>query len=290
VMSMPVTDRPYVHHKDIQPVMSFLRNTFAETGTLRNWLPQRFENSAKGNEADIHIWEDGGRIVAVANPEETRRYFLQIHPNYVRLEEEILAWIEGHAKGGVLSIVSMERDTISEELLRRRGYERGKIEGILRIHGPESPKPAYRPPNEFSIRSVDPKRDFKELSAAVRTVFGHGEWLNEDVLKEVTRMSFYNGELDLVAVDAAGVIASFCTFRVDVPGRLAELEPMGTLPKYQGLGLAKALISEGLMRLKSYEPKLVFISGAAHTPAANRLYEATGFTIKHDFYFWNKTV
>jgi ribosomal protein S18 acetylase RimI-like enzyme len=287
---MHITDRPYTHVKDIQPVMSFLRDTYAETGSLSNWLPQRFENSAKENEADIHIWMDGGRIVAVANPEETRRYFLQIHPNYTTLEGEILDWVEEHSKGGILSIVTMEGDKTGEELLRRRGYERGKTEGILRIHDPKSPKPAYQPPDGFKIRTVDPGRDFKELSAAVRTVFGHGEWLNEEVLKAVARMSFYEGELDLVAVDASGAIASFCTFRVDAPGRLAELEPMGTLPKYQGLGLAKALISEGLRRLESYEPRIIFISGAANTPPANRLYEITGFTIKHDFYFWNKTV
>jgi hypothetical protein len=39
-----------------------------------------------------------------------------------------------------------------------------------------------------------------------------------------------------------------------------------------------------------YDPKLVYISGAANTPAANRLYDSTGFTIRHDFYYWNKTV
>jgi ribosomal protein S18 acetylase RimI-like enzyme len=275
---------------DLQRVMRFLRDTYAETGSLGNWLPPRFENSAEGNEADIRVWEEEGRIVAVANPEDRRRYFLQVHPDYSGLEGEMLDWTEGHAGGGLLSIVSLEGNPIREELLKRRGYERGKIEGILRLHDPEAPIPVCPLPDGYKIRSINPSRDFKELAAAVRTVFGHGEWFNEEVLRKLAQASFYREELDLVADDATGAIASFCTFRLDASGGFVELEPMGTLPKYQGLGLAKALICEGLRRLRRYDPKLVYIGGAANNPAANRLYDSTGFTIRHDFYYWNKTI
>jgi len=282
------TSRPYVHAEDLEHVMCFLRDTYSETGSLRNWLPPRFENSAEDNEVNIRVWEDEGRVVAVANPEGGLNYFLQVHPDHAELEGEMLDWIEGHAAGKALSVVSLEGNPTREELLNGRGYERGKIEGILRIHDPQAPIPVDVLPEDFKIRSVNPDHDFSELAAGVRTVFGHGEWFNEGVLRKLSRASFYREELDLVAVDAAGVIASFCTFRLDAPGRLAELEPMGTLPAYQGLGLAKALICEGLKRLKKYEPRLVYIGGAANNPAANRLYESTGFTIRHDYYFWRR--
>jgi ribosomal protein S18 acetylase RimI-like enzyme len=280
-----------VHSEDLRAVADFLRGAYHAAGSINNWLPQRFENSAKGNEADIRVWEDEDRIVAVANPEERLRYYLQVHPDYTGLEEEMLCWIESHAKGGgTLSITTLEGNPTREELLRRRGYARGKIDGILRLRDPQAPIHDGTLPDGFKIRSVDPSRDLKELSAAVRTVFGHGEWLNEDVLRELTKASFYRGELDLLVEDSAGVIACFCTFRVDARGGLVELEPMGTLPQFRGLGLAKALLSEGFRRVRRYNPKVIYIDGAANNPAANRLYEETGFTTRRDYYMWNKTV
>jgi predicted GNAT family acetyltransferase len=33
---------------------------------------------------------------------------------------------------------------------------------------------------------------------------------------------------------------------------------------------------------------MLYIGGAADTPAANRLYEATGFTDRYDYFFWDK--
>ena len=63
---------------------------------------------------------------------------------------------------------------------------------------------------------------------------------------------------------------------------------MGTHPDHRRKGLAKALISEGLKQLMSYDPTLIFIGGAANTIEANRLYEVTGFTEKKLLYRWNK--
>ena len=50
------------------------------------------------------------------------------------------------------------------------------------------------------------------------------------------------------------------------------------------------MLCEGFKRLKEYGPTLLYIGGAADTPAANRLYESTGFTIRRDYYFWNKII
>lgn len=283
--------RPYRHSEDFEVVMGFLRETYAETGSLQNWLPPRFENSAKGNEADTRVWETrDGRIVAAATPEERHRFFIQVHPEHAGLYAEVVDWIEGHSVGkGMLSIVTLEGDPGREEALRLRGFERGRVYGILRLRDVDAPIPECRLPEGFTIRQVAPG-DLDELARAVRTVFGHGEWFNGDVLREIARASFYHGDLDLVALDGRGEIASFCTFRLDEPSGITELEPMGTLPRYQGLGLAKALLYEGFRRLKVYNPTLLYIGGAADTPAANRLYEATGFTTRYNYYFWTKTV
>jgi len=297
---MPVSSRGYRHEDDFQAVMSFLRDTYSETGSLHNWLPPRFENSAKGMASDTRIWETcgerGPRILAAATPEDKFRYFIQVHPDYNFLEEEVIQWIEGHSlaqrsEAGELklSVVALEGNPAREAVLRRRGYQKGARYGILRLRDVDAPTPGHRVPEGFEVRSVRP-RDFDEIAKCIRAVFGHGEWFTGDVLDETSQASFYHEDLDLVAVNWEGKIVSFCTFRLDDPSGVTELEPMGTLPEYRGRGLAKALLSEGIRRLEKYDPTLLYIGGAADNPAANRLYDVMGFTTRYDYYFWHKVL
>jgi GNAT superfamily N-acetyltransferase len=137
---------------------------------------------------------------------------------------------------------------------------------------------------------VIPETDFPRLVEAIRIVFGHGESFNVEVLEWLSNRSFYVPELDLVVVAPDRSIASFCTFRVDPPSRIVELEPMGTLPDQRRKGLAKAIIVEGLKRLRKYDPSLLYIGGAADTPEANRLYEVTGYSGSLRYYYWHKTI
>lgn len=72
--------------------------------------------------------------------------------------------------------------------------------------------------------------------------------------------------------------------------RATELEPMGIHPDYRGRGLGKALIFEGMRRLKDYDPLNLYIDGAADNPGANRLYEVTGFEKKGTYHYWSKVI
>ena len=85
---------------------------------------------------------------------------------------------------------------------------------------------------------------------------------------------------------ARGKIVSFCTFRLDAPSGLTELEPMGTRARNKGIG--RAILVEGFRRLQKYNPSLLYIGGAANKPPANRLYELTGFTERYDLIRWEK--
>ena len=117
--------------------MGFLRNTYLETRTIQNWLPNRFENSYRDLVSDVRIWEevdgDPPRIVAMANPENPFLYFIQIHPDYTPLEEEIVRWIEDHCAAlkpdpsteQKFSIGTLDWNSAREALLRERGFEKG---------------------------------------------------------------------------------------------------------------------------------------------------------------------
>ena len=297
---MPILSRGYTPDPDFPKIQRFLFEIHKETGTFQNWLPSRFENNHLDHVEDIMIWEDKaqGRIMAVANPETKTLYFIQIRPGHPSLLETVIRWIEAHtatkkpdpAKEQKIHIINLEGDREREAALRRRGFERGPVYGVLRVRDLDAPIPDAPAPEGFTIRAVQGREDFEKLAANIRTIFGHGEWFTADTLEGIARGSFYIRDLDLVAEAPDGSIASFCTFRVDPVSRATELEPMGTHPDYRGLGLAKSLISEGMRRLKKYDPLLLYIDGAADNPGANRLYEATGFEKKGTYYYWSKMI
>jgi ribosomal protein S18 acetylase RimI-like enzyme len=310
VLEMRIVSRAYDSDEDFTSVVTFLHETFKKTNSYQNWFPERFENSHRscGNVQwvdDIRIWEDTNevkrsrkRIVAVANPESPCDYFIQIDPNYSFLEQEILEWIEKHClerkkdpvKTQKLRIHTIEGNPARELLLAELGYQRGEIAGYLRLRPVDLPIPDADYPERYEIRSIGGKSDYNQLAAVIRLVFGHGEWFNAEVYEEITRCSFYKQDLDLVAVAPDGTFASFCTFRMDPISRITALEPMGTHPSHRRLGLAKALIFEGIKRTMKYNPTLFYIGGAADTFATNRLYDTVGFTEKFAERCWQKEI
>ena len=76
----------------------------------------------------------------------------------------------------------------------------------------------------------------------------------------------------MVAVAPDGGITSFCTIWFDDATRTALYDPVGTMPEHQRRGLAKAVICEGLRRLKRMGAVAAFVNG--FSPAANALYDA----------------
>jgi len=306
---MKIVSRDYNSDEDLKSVMTFLREVFNETCSYQNWFPDRFENSHEsgGNVHwvdDIRIWEEiddkstpSRKIVALANPESLNDYFVQVNPAYSFLEREIFEWIEKHClekkknpnKKEKLRIHTIEGNSVRELLLSELGYKKGEISMYLRLRPVNLPIPDFGCPESYEIRSVKGRPDYDQLASVTRLVFGHGKWFNAEIYEGITRCSFYKQDLDLVAVAPDETFASFCTFRMDPISKITNLEPVGTHPNYRKLGLAKALIFEGLRRAMKYNPALFYV-GAANTPPANRLYDSVGYTKKLAEYCWLKEI
>ena len=289
---MNVSSRAYNNELDHSLVLTFLRDLYAETGGLENWLPTRFENNSRSMDPGVHLWFYDEALVGLVVPDSLLLYYVMVHPRYVGLYSEMVTWLTDYSRSnweGTLKIIEMDGEIEREKVLQERGFTRDRVSGIFRVRDLSSPIPDFKLPEGFRIRSVTPD-DFDELALCIRQVFGHGEWFNREILEENASASFYHPDLDLVVVDENGKIVSFCTFRLDPPTGLTELEPMGTLAEYRNKGLGRALICEGFRRLQKYDPSMLFIGEAANTPPANRLYELTGFTERYDMIRWVKAL
>ena len=90
--------------------------------------------------------------------------------------------------------------------------------------------------------------------------------------RNIQSAPLYRRDLDLVAVSPEGAIASFCTIWFDDVTRSACFEPVATVPARRRLGLARAVLTEGLRRLQRLGAARALVGG--YSPAANALYRS----------------
>ena len=252
----------------------------------------------------IKIWEKAddsdippvSKIVAVTFLKPSGDCWTQIHPDFRFFEKEIVLWIEKQTREIKsnetleleLRFYVDETDEKRKTLLTELGYENSGLNEYNRKRPLDKPIPEYQLPEDFTIKSVDVEEDFVQYKNVQAAVFPHCSRMTKRTAKIYSTASFYNKDLDLVAVDRHGNFAAFCTVRIDPVSRMAELEPVGTHPDYRRLGLARSVICEGLHRLQKYHPSSICILGAATSEAANRLYESVGLTEKTEVHLWRK--
>jgi predicted N-acetyltransferase YhbS len=303
---MSIIKRKYNPDVDLDRILDFLCETYFETKIISNYFPDRFENDKDNYTEGICLWEEvnetnqpeKGKIVGVSTPERKFVYFIQIHPKYQYLLQEIVDWIVRHSKNirekpnesQDLFIICLDGNIKLEEVLRKKGFERHSNYGYLRFREINKPIHSYIIPEGFSVRSSKGKKDHRMYTQAIRDTFGHGEWFDANLVEKLNSNSYYNPDLDLIVEAPNGEVAAFCTFRMDPKSRITQLEPLGTTPKYRKLGLAKTILGEGFKKLKTCNPSLLYIGGAVDTPEANNLYDSTGFTNKTMLYSWKKQI
>ena len=95
--------------------------------------------------------------------------------------------------------------------------------------------------------------------------------------RNVMRSNTYRAELDTVVVAPDGTFAAFCLCWFDEENRVGELEPVGTHPRYQRMGFARAACLAALARLKALggDAAIVYRSGGDEVAAS--LYGSLGF-------------
>ena len=146
----------------------------------------------------------------------------------------------------------------------------------------EEPILKAHPPEGYTIRALNDGAELLERCYASGLAFHEGDIRiaaenREDVTwyRNIQNAPLYRRDLDIVAIAPDGSVASFCTIWFDDVTRTAYFEPVGTVPVHQQRGLGKAVMCEGLRRLKRMGAVMAFVGG--YTQAANALYSSVGF-------------
>jgi ribosomal protein S18 acetylase RimI-like enzyme len=235
------------------------------------------------------LWETPERdIAAVLNAENRGDAILQVHPalRSAALEEEMLDIAEAHfttiGEDGRrrLTVWADAQDATRRELLLRRSYATGEWPEHQRRRRMDLPIPDAAPAAGYTVRPLGDEEEHPARSWLSWKAFHPDEpddkYEGWGWYRNVQRAPLYRRDLDLVAVAPDGALAAFCTVWFDDVTRTGTFEPVGTHPDHQRRGLGKAVMAEGLRRLRHLGATLATVG--SYDEPAHRLYASMGFT------------
>ena len=300
-MTKPVMRR-YAGDKDYPALRKFLQEVFLANGLRElSWHVARLDyykwhgilNCHDPGLENVRIWEMDGKVVSFLNLEGPINVFVQIHPGMMRtgLYGEMLAVAEAELAGlgadgkKKIYVWADSQDDIAHGFLRHRGFEKYIRPETNARQGRQDltrdiPEPKV--PEGFTIRNLEGIEELPSRSWCSWKAF-HPDEPDEKYegwiwYRNIMSAPLYNMDLDIVAVDPDGEIASFTTLWYDEATKTAYFDPVGTHPNHQKKGLAFACITEGLRRVKKLGCRMAFLDG--YSTPAKALYNKAGF---HDF-------
>jgi ribosomal protein S18 acetylase RimI-like enzyme len=304
--------RPLETEQDWWRVHNLLTETFAITGPgfnweLRRWEGGRFHSVITEWKPDLfpdhQLWEtQAGRLVGLAL-REGDEICLQIHPDYRdELEEAMIEYGEAHfaqpnPEGRKqVHMTVYEYDAVRWKLLKKHGYEKmpyGWITRWMRLGNQPLKEPVVA--SGYQMRVTHPESEGEEhwtdcqrMADLLNWAFNRpGFHQAKEYHNFVTQAPMFLVELNLVMVAPDGTFAAHAALNYDSANRFAIFEPVCTHPEHRQLGLAKALMLEGLRRVRQLGARVVEVS-TGDADAANALYDSIGFTEYYKAYAWKK--
>lgn len=296
---MKLTMRPYRGDGDYWRVRNFLRDVFLANGRREfSWQPYRFdycrwhawENMGRyAIEDALFLWEvDGGRLAAALNPEGRNGVFLHVHPDFrsPELEVEMITLAEERFPVSLpgrptrVIVFADSNDAMRKEALRARGYALDDGVEYQRRRPMDLPIADAPVAEGYEVRALGGPEELPARSRVSWRAFHpdapEAEYEGWEWYRNIQRCPLYRRDLDIVAVAPGGKeLAAFCTVWFDDVTRTGAFEPLGTAPEHQRKGLARAVMTEGLRRLKRLGATQAHIG--SFEPRTHALNESLGF-------------
>lgn len=294
-----IRSRAYQDESDYARLRFLLVESYCLVGTHLNWQLDRLEVMRFGRHAQeelsgvrswpqsIRLWEaQGGKLVGAVLNEGEGDFFLQVHPHYRHIEDDMLAWLEGHHAAARLPDAAVwpvftyadENDAARYALLARRGYVNLGRSEAHRTRSLDAPIAAPKLPEGYAVRTLalDEPSELARLAETMTLTFGRTTWTAETA-RVVALAPTYRPDLDFIVAAPDGAVAAFCIVWYDSVNRVGVFEPVGTHPAHRRRGLSSAMMLEAMRRVKALGAKKVHVSTGADY-YANALYESLGFS------------
>jgi mycothiol synthase len=253
----------------------------------------------------IRLWyDDEDKLVGYAVLGEDPSFDCQVLPEFEwsGIETEAMAWAETRVTelckrdaqqwGGNFVSGARQDDEKRIAFLIAHGFRYcGDFAEVNMMRSLDEPIPESTLPAGCQVREVVGVSEISNRATAQREVWH--PWtvgnVSGDDYARLMRLPGYHRELDVVAVAPDGIIAAYVNCWIDPVNRIGDFGPVGARPAYRRQGLTRAVLLEGLRRLKARGMDRVCVStGVSNTPAL-RLYESVGFRIVNKYLDYVKT-
>ena len=305
---MQLTMRAYQTENDFWRMRAFLRALFLRNGRREwSWQPYRLDywrrhgalNLDHGPLTEkVFLWESAeSELVAILNGEAPGTAFLQMASDRRSrpLLEEIVAAAQRHLSAATaagrrrLLFVCLENDQQLRAVLSARGFQ--KLPHVENYHARSllEPLPAVELPAGYTIRALRDEADLPARSWLSWRAFHPDEpdsnYEGWDWYLNIQHAPLYRRELDLVVEASDGALAAFATIWFDDATRTGAFEPVGTHPDHQRRGLGRALLTDGMRRMRARGATLATVGSGAPGPCA--FYESLGLICTDRAELWN---
>jgi mycothiol synthase len=268
----------------------------------------------EANRRNIRIWEfappsggaGGGDLAAWAiycALEGTFDLFVHptLHgtPQHEAIMADYVAWAEGRAREAGLDHLSpfwvLNYDTVMDGLLKAHGFvPLDGTPGPLFGRSLEGELPPVEMPEGYTVQGVHSVEDGRLFAAITHGAFRPDEeWdLYWGRYARYMASPIYDGECHLFvrSPDGKGAArgAAACSIWYDEVNCIGLFEPVATHPDFQRRGLGKAVMAEGLRRLKAGGMRHAILGTDPSNEPAKALYRAMGFRVESKFVFYRK--
>jgi len=299
--------RPYRDNNDFWRVRNLLIETYPIIPPDLNWDVRRWDGSRFHNKVPVWdaywqnrvgLWEtENGQLVGAVHPDGDGNAAIQIHPDYRHIEAQMIIWAEGHLAKGVaadsqrrLTMFAYEYDSWRQRLLAQRGFEKMADGGVIRrLRFGEKVLPWVEMPQGYTLRTAraDDEGEHQPFAELLNAAFNRTCHSAQEIATFRSTAPSYRAELDLFAEAPDGTLAANVGVIYVKELQAGLFEPVCTHPDHRQKGLARALMWEGMHRLKALGATEVTVGTGDMVPA-NRLYESVGFPEAYKGYHWRK--
>ncbi len=306
---MNIQARPYRDHADLVRMQHLVMvgrqanipASYMHPGSLA-WATQ-YPPADQAMHHNLRLWERVDRepptLEAWAIHAHNEGSFdLFVHPSlhgtpvHEMIMDEYVTWAETRARTAGLTKLwpfwAMDYDTVLVRLMKARGFvtvQEGLPAPLFERTLDELP--TIRLPEGFTVQEVRNLEDGRLRAQVTHAAFSYtAEWeAYAAEYAQFIRSAVYDGARDLFVRSPDGRGASACTIWLDAVNGVGLFEPVATHPDFQGKGLGKAVMAEGLRRMKAAGMRRAVVGFDPNNVAALALYTSLGFRASCYFTF-----
>lgn len=281
---------------DYEAVCDFLIELNRKNRNHINWNWARFEWMIKHPEFDeslidsIGLWTDGEKVVGAAIYDMYYgEAFCGALPEYSQLYPEILdyAYRELRDENGLGIAIC---DESADEITAAKQADFSPAEQTETVMSIQLEKAfSVQLADDFRVAELDPVKELYAFQWLLWQGFDHGTdravfEKEGDIIREIPEFrKHFNPSLSIAAKNGDGEYAAYCCLWYSDKTDYAYVEPVCTVPKYRGMGIAKAIIYEALNRAKTLGAKKAYVI------SDTEFYKKLGFNKEYIFrFYWRK--